>query len=138
VRARIIPITVAGVLALTTGAALAETSPPDPEVVVTPVDDTTTTTAVEEPITADPTVGVPPETTTTTTVVVDEPSEVPEVSDDEVSEPEVRGDGATKPHPENHGLYVSSAAHGTEQEGNHGAAVSAVARSDAGKNAGGD
>jgi len=133
VRAKIIPVTIAGVLALTTGVALAETSPADPEVVLSPVDDTTTTTEA------------PPETTTTTTVVVDEPDELPET---EVVEPEAELEGgvpeaeapeveAPGTHPENHGLYVSQAAHDHEGEGHHGAAVSEVARTDVGKHHGG-
>ena len=135
-RAKILPLTVAGVLALTTGVALAETSPADPEVVLTPVDETTTTTAEV------------PETTTTTTVVADEPAA--EIPDTEVVEPEpeldaeepevevpeapdVEAPEAPETHPENHGRFVSQAAHDHEGEGNHGAAVSEVARSDAGK-----
>ena len=133
-RARILPLTVAGILTLTTGVALAETNPPDPEVVLSPVDDTTTTTA-------------PAETTTTTTVVVDEPDDVPQTEavepepEDEVLEDEVLEDGAPEgeapeAHPENHGLYVSQAAHDHEGEGHHGAAVSEVARTDVGKHHG--
>jgi hypothetical protein len=131
-RARILPLTVAGVLVLTTGVALAETNPADPEVVLSPVDDTTTTT-VDEPetttTTTETTVPAPPETTTTTTVVPDDPE--PEAEDDatELEAPESR--------PQNHGFYVSQAAHDHSGSGNHGAAVSAVARTDVGKRHGG-
>jgi hypothetical protein len=132
VRARILPLTVAGILTLTTGVALAETNPADPEVVLSPVDDTTTTTAA------------PAETTTTTTVVVDEPDDLPETEavepepepGDEVLEDEAPEVEAPEAHPENHGLYVSQAAHDHEGEGHHGAAVSEVARTDVGKHHG--
>lgn len=132
-RARILPLTIAGVLALTTGVALAETTPADPEVVLTPVDDTTTTTAAPPETTTTTTVGqeaAPPETTTTTAVVPDDPEQEIEADAPEVETPET--------HPENHGLYVSQAAHDHEGdgEGNHGAAVSAVARTDVGKSHG--
>ena len=91
--------TVAGVLALTTGVALAETSPADPEV-VEPI--------VDEPDVADP---------------VDVAESV-----DAVEEP------VADERPQNHGYFVSQAAHDRSGEGgNHGASVSAVARSDAGK-----
>jgi translation initiation factor IF-3 len=59
-----------------------------------------------------------------------------EVETPEVEAPEVE---APEAHPENHGLYVSQAAHdhgGEGEGGNHGAAVSQVARSDAGKHRG--
>jgi hypothetical protein len=139
-RARILPLAVAGVLALTAGVALAETSPPDPEVVLTPVDDATTTTTVDVPTTTETTVVAPPETTTTTTVAADEPDEVPRTDVTDL-EPEPQGDAPERQgpdaHPENHGLHVSRAVHDHEGEGNHGAAVSAVARSDAGKRRGG-
>ena len=109
-RARVLIGTVSGVLAMTTGVALAETSPPDPEVVEVPAD---------------------PTTTTTTTVVVDEPEVVdPDVVDpvDDLEEP------VAAERPQNHGYFVSQAAHDRSGEGrNHGASVSAVARSDAGK-----
>lgn len=142
VRARILPLTIAGILTLTTGVALAETDPADPEVVPTTVDDPTTTTVVEVPTTTETTVVAPPETTTTTTAVADEPDEVPQA---EVAAPEGEardeaGSGRHAPEaeavdasPENHGLYVSRAARDHGSEGNHGAAVSAVARSDVGK-----
>ena len=131
-RARILPLTIAGVLALTTGVALAETAPDDPEVVLTPVDDTTTTTAVAPETTTTTTVD-PPETTTTT-VVVDEPEAEDQVPEEEA--PEAPDLEAPEAHPENHGLYVSQAAHDHEGEGNHGAAVSGVARTDVGKHRG--
>ena len=131
-RARILPLTIAGVLTLTTGVALAETNPADPEV-LTPVDEPTTTTVVDEPTTSTTeTTVAPPETTTTTTEVPDEPVTEPEPEAPE----DVVGGEATEVHPENHGLYVSQAAHDHEGEGNHGAAVSAVARSGAGKHHG--
>ena len=128
-RARIIPLTIAGVLTLTTGVALAETSPDDPEVVEVPVDDTTTTTVGEPTTTTTETTVAPPETTTTTTLVPDEPVIEPEPE----PEGDVGGGEAAAVHPENHGAYVSSAARNKDGDGNHGAAVSAVARSDAGK-----
>ena len=136
-RARVLIGTVSGVLAMTTGVALAETSPPDPEVVEVPADPTTTTTALpsdEEPTatTTTSTTVVPDEpTTTTTTVVVDEPEVVdPDLVDpvDDLEEP------VAAERPQNHGYFVSQAAHDRSGEGrNHGASVSAVARSDAGK-----
>ena len=140
VRTKAIALTITGVLALTTGVALAETSPADPEVLV-PVDETTTTTTVDEPTTSTTeTTVAPPETTTTTTAAPDEPvvEPAPEPEEDVVGgeAPEVE---APEVHPENHGRYVSEAAHdhGSDGEGTHGAAVSAVARSDAGKRHGG-
>jgi hypothetical protein len=136
-RARALIGTVAGVLAMSTGVALAETSPPDPEVVEVPADPTTTTTALpsdEEPTattTTSTTVVADEPTTTTTTVVVDEPDVVdPNAVDpvDDLEEP------VAAERPQNHGYFVSQAAHDRSGEGrNHGASVSAVARSDAGK-----
>jgi hypothetical protein len=141
-RARVLIGTVAGVLALTTGVALAETSPADPEV-VEPIDDvgpTTTTTSelppVEEPTTTtttSTTVVAPEEpTTTTTTAVVDEPDVVDPV--DVVEPVDAVEEPVADERPQNHGYFVSQAAHDRSGEGgNHGASVSAVARSDAGK-----
>ena len=130
-RARVIIGTVAGVLAMTTGVALAETAPPDPEVVDASNEvDATTTTTTEAPTETTTTVAAPEEpTTTTSAVVVEEPEaelEAPELEapDDEEGSEE---------RPQNHGFFVSSAAHDHSGDGNHGASVSEVARSDAGK-----
>ena len=87
-----------------------------------PVDDTTTTTVIEDTTTT--TVA----DTTTTTAAVEEP-------DDESDGDEAGGDadGEARAHPENHGKYVSQAAHDSPPGPGHGKAVSEVARSDAGK-----
>ena len=86
-----------------------------------PVDDTTTTTAVDEVV--DP---------TTSTTVPDEEPEAGDAADaGDAGDLDAPEDGARE-HPENHGRYVSEAAHDGEPGPGHGAAVSGVARSGAG------
>ena len=115
-----VPALIAALVAGGASWALAEEGPADPEVTEVPSSTTTvavapTTTTVVEP--------------TTTTAPPEEPVEPGEEGDEEGGAGGGRGE-----HPENHGRYVSEAAHNHDHPGqNHGEFVSDVARSDAGR-----
>ena len=113
-----------------------EETPAEEPVVEEPINEET---PAEEPVVEEPVVEeAPAEEPVVLEDVVDEPAvledeaaeDVEDVEDTTVEEPVVE---AT--HPANHGAAVSEAAHAPTPEGarNHGEAVSAVARSNAGK-----